>query len=70
MEWREGKERGGKDRVVAEAETFERRQEDVGHFGEQVGLAFGTWAGRADLDEVWLTQGRERWWSRWVGGGL
>ena len=66
-EGREGRE-GDAPWVVEEVEALGSLRQEVGRVDERVGRAFGAWAGRADLDEVWLTQGRERWWSRWVGG--
>ena len=52
--------------VIVSVETFERYRKAGSIPGERACQAFGMWAGRADLDETWLTQGRERWRSRWA----
>jgi len=57
--------------VIVSVETFERyrqkNREISGGPGERARRSFGMWAERADLDEAWLAQGRERWQSRWAG---
>ncbi len=52
--------------VIVSVETFRRYQRDGIRPDERARRAFGMWAGRADLDEEWLAQGRERWRSRWI----
>ncbi len=52
--------------VIVSVETFERYRKTDGHSDERARQAFGMWAGRADLDEAWLSQGRERWQNRWA----
>lgn len=33
---------------------------------ELLRASFGLWAGRADIDETWLADGRSRWDSKWA----
>ena len=33
---------------------------------ELLKASFGLWAGRSDIDEAWLVDGRSRWESKWV----
>ncbi len=53
--------------VIVSVETFERYQKTGRRPDKREHQVFGMWAGRDDLDDAWLTQGRERWRSRWVG---
>ena len=52
--------------VIVSVETFERYRRVSSGPGERAHRAFGMWAGRADLDEKWLAQGREHWRSRFA----
>lgn len=52
--------------VIVSVEAFERYRKAGVRPGERARRAFGMWAGRTDLDDAWLTQGRERWRSRWT----
>ncbi|HEC33500.1 MAG TPA: type II toxin-antitoxin system Phd/YefM family antitoxin [Chloroflexi bacterium] len=51
--------------VIVSVEAFERYRRAARRPGERARRAFGMWAGRTDLDETWLAQGRKRWQSRW-----
>ena len=53
--------------VIVSVETFERYRKFSADPAERARQAFGMWAERTELDEAWLTQGRERWRSRWAG---
>jgi len=52
--------------VIVSVEAFERYRRVGSRPGKRARRAFGMWAGRTDLDEAWLAQGRERWRSRWA----
>jgi prevent-host-death family protein len=62
-------ERGGKAVAVILGIEAYRRLRPAGRAADRRALAlegFGMWAGRADIDDDWLTQGRARWHSEWV----
>lgn len=46
-------------------ESLQRRGESAGPLDELARSAFGMWRDREDIDEEWLTRGRERWASAW-----
>ena len=63
-------ERGGKPvAVILSLGEYMRLQPQAAPPGEQIDLlkaTFGLWAGRADIDEDWLADGRSQWESRWA----
>jgi prevent-host-death family protein len=62
-------ERGGKPvAVIMSMGEYERLQQPPLDREQQVALlqtAFGMWSDRSDIDDEWLTKGRQRWTSRW-----
>ena len=63
-------ERDGKPvAVILSISEYARMQPQTGPTAEQIAkleASFGLWAGRTDIDEDWLADGRSRWQSTWV----
>lgn len=51
--------------VIMSIEAYERSQKKPAESAAQLDAVFGMWAGRADIDDDWLANGRSRWESDW-----
>ena len=63
-------ERDGKPvAVILSIDDYTRLQPQIDRTAKQLALlnaCFGLWAGRTDIDEAWLADGRSRWVSKWA----
>ena len=52
--------------VILSREEYEQAFGSQKRSTVEVEGSFGMWAGRPELDEAWLADGRSRWQSEWV----